>query len=387
MTPIVVTNNSPAGRVNRVALPPVGAAASISVSANVTAVNVARGLTTPITYTLSRTNYTGTVMPAVTGLPAGVTGTWSDSSLTGADTTTVLTLTAAADAGLVTDDAFVVTFSGTGVTDATVNSTVTVVVAPTNNEPVGYTQIYSNPMSTIPPLGSSDAYGFQRFEYNGNRLSIATNGSGNESDPNYMRCLFPTGQAGGDNYATAFVAGSGFESGGAKRELYARVRFKLDASWTDNGNTGTKFFFFDQTDTAGINPKNNHYVNLTFLGALTPKFGIQRNGWTYAGTDSYNIPSGAGAPGSLAKGVWHTLEMQAIANTIVPNVSETNNGVIRMWINGSLWIEDTAVCFFYRTQTVGWKNLWFNPTYGGGTNPVPANQYLDLDHMYVSVKT
>jgi len=79
--------------------------------------------------------------------------------------------------------------------------------------------------------------------------------------------------------------------------------------------------------------------------------------------------------------------MQAIANTIVPNVSETNNGVIRMWINGSTWIEDTAVCFFYRTQTVGWKSFWFNPTYGGGANPVPANQYLDIDHMYVSVKS
>ena len=326
-------------------------------------------------------------MPAVTGLPTGVTGAWSDSVLTGPDTTTVLTLSATVGAGLVTDDAFVVTFSGTSVTDATVNSTVTVVVAPTNNEPVGYTQRYSNPFNTIPPLGSGDAYGFQRFEYNGNRLSIATNGSGNESDPNYMRCLFPAGHTGGAEYATAFVAGSGFESGGAKRELYVRVRFKLDASWTDNGNTGTKFFFLDQTNTGGGQPQNNHYVNLTFLGDLVPKFGIQRNGWNYAGTTSENVPSADGAPGPLAKGVWHTMEIQCIANTIVAGVSEANDGVMRMWIDGSLWIEDTSVCLFHRGMTVGWKNFWFNPTYGGGTNPVPANQYLDLDHMYVSTKT
>ncbi len=253
-----------------------------------------------------------------------------------------------------------------------------------NNEPIGYTQVYSNPMSVVPPLGSLDSYGFRRYENNGNQLSIATNGSGNESDPNYMRVKFPTGHAGGADYATPFTAGTNFQSGGAKTGLYARVRFKLDASWTDNGNTGTKFFFIDQTDTGGFSPINNHYIALTDTGDLSPRFGIQRNGWTYSGVSSYNIP--AGSPGTLTKGAWHTLEFQCIANTIVAGVSETNDGTVRMWVNGTLWVEDTAVCLFHRGMTVGWKEFWFNPTYGGGLNNVPADQYLDLDHMYVSVK-
>lgn len=102
------------------------ASPAISISPNDDTVSVLPTGTVDIIYTLTRIGgYTGTVTPAVTGLPTGVTGAWSDASLSGADTTTTLTLTATA-AAEVTADAFTVTFSGSGVSDAVDVGAVTV---------------------------------------------------------------------------------------------------------------------------------------------------------------------------------------------------------------------------------------------------------------------
>lgn len=142
-----------------------GSGGSIAVSASTTVVSVARSMNIPITYTLSRTNYTDTVTPAVTGLPSGVTGAWSDTSLSGAETTTVLTLSASGGAGLVTDDPFVVTFSGSGVADVTINSTVTVTesvtwtAGPGANAPtwIGKTTYATQQFATPLPVGPNPA--------------------------------------------------------------------------------------------------------------------------------------------------------------------------------------------------------------------------------------
>jgi hypothetical protein len=354
---------------------------AISISLSDAVPEVTQGRATTLTVTLSRLAYTGTVTPSVTGLPSGVSGAWSDSSLTGGDTTTVLTLTATGGATVVTDDAFTVTCSGTGVTDATAAATLTV-YSSANNEPVGYTEAFSNPMSTVPPLGSSDSYGFQRFDQPTNHLSIVTDGAGNESDSSYLRVAFPNGHPGNGVYETPFVAGSGFSSGSDKRELYWRCVYKISGNWTDNGNTATKFNFIDQTDLGGGGAKNNHYINLTSLGTLSPYLALQKN-W---GDISTNWPPGPGFANSARKGKWNKLEVQLIANTVVAGVSEANDGTVRVWLNNALLFEYTTICFFHRDMTPRWSSFWCNPTYGGGSATVPQDQYIDIDHWYVSTK-
>jgi hypothetical protein len=100
---------------------------SISISADNHTVSVVQGSTVTITYTLTRNGgYTGTVTPSVGSLPSGVSGSWSDSSLTSGETTTVLTLTATGGATVVGATSFTVTFSGSGVSDATDTGTVAV---------------------------------------------------------------------------------------------------------------------------------------------------------------------------------------------------------------------------------------------------------------------
>lgn len=103
---------------------------SITLAADDATVSGAQGTTVDINLTVTRNNgFTGTVSLAVTGLPSGVSGAFSDSSLSSGETTSTLTLTIDIAAGLVTADVFVITASASGVSDSTVNGTVTVTAA------------------------------------------------------------------------------------------------------------------------------------------------------------------------------------------------------------------------------------------------------------------
>ncbi len=81
----------------------------------------------------------------------------------------------------------------------------------------------------------------------------------------------------------------------------------------------------------------------------------------------------------ISKGEWHTYEFHFVANT--PGVY---NGLYRMWTDGVLVHEATDIGYFDTGITAKFDTLYFNPTYGGGSNPVPADQYLDIDEWYMS---
>lgn len=250
------------------------------------------------------------------------------------------------------------------------------------NEPVGFAALYpANPFDTMPPTSDAgDAYKFTRYEIvAGNRLEIRTDGDGGASDPNYMRHNYLAGDAGGQVNSTYRAGGdfSGASLESPKTQFYTRIRVRLSPSWSDNGNAGTKFFFFSSFTENTQN--NNHYVSMTDVGELRFGVGTQYN-------DNLLLNRYFDGPSALAKGAWHDLEILAIANTTVPGVSETADGVLRVWANNTLRREVTDVLWFRRHQTACWRSFYANPTFGGGSNPVPADQYYDVDHWYTSLK-
>ena len=109
-------------------------AASITLTAGATTGTVAQGATTTIPINITRTNFTGDVAIAVTGLPTGVTFSLNPVSPLGAGVNaTTLTLTAAPTATVTTAPTNItITASGTGVTaqTATVGLSVTASATP-----------------------------------------------------------------------------------------------------------------------------------------------------------------------------------------------------------------------------------------------------------------
>ncbi|HEY0930070.1 MAG TPA: Ig-like domain-containing protein [Gemmatimonas sp.] len=232
------------------------------------------------------------------------------------------------------------------------------------NEPSGYATIFSNPMSTLPPKHPlKDAYGFRNF-FGTNYLAVQTEGAAT-----YMRATFPKGTGGGADYPNAFASLDWGSVTTGMTKMYMRLRVRLSSNWTDNGNTGTKFFFFLQQQG------NNHYIGMTNGGLFQPMLGLQS-------TFGYGTPSGPNhyTPSPLSKGDWHELEVLVEANT-----PGQYNGKYRMWVDGQLLVTRTDVGYFAAGQVVKFEEMYFNPTYGGGYNPVPADQSIDIDHWYMSL--
>jgi hypothetical protein len=101
---------------------------AIALALNPTGGSVAQGGNTTATATLTRSgNFTGSVTLSVTGAPAGVTAAVSNIQTTGAVTTATVTVGAAVAAGTYP---LVVHGTGTGVTEASANFTLTVTAAP-----------------------------------------------------------------------------------------------------------------------------------------------------------------------------------------------------------------------------------------------------------------
>jgi hypothetical protein len=124
-----------------------GDAAGISLALPSSFGNVTQNGTTARTVVLTRAgSFSGTVSLTVSGLPSGVTGAFSPSTLSGSTLSSTLTLTASG-ASLVSNDAFTITASASGVSDATVNATISVATASTSGLP---------DLASLPTLTSID---------------------------------------------------------------------------------------------------------------------------------------------------------------------------------------------------------------------------------------
>jgi hypothetical protein len=113
----------PGGTVDSAALVPIQITAlpGYSIAVVPTPMSIAQGNTAGATVTITRTNFTGTVTLAATGLPSGVAASFNPSQLTGTTLSSVLTLTAGASVPAGTTN-----FSVVGAASGLANQTQTV---------------------------------------------------------------------------------------------------------------------------------------------------------------------------------------------------------------------------------------------------------------------
>lgn len=304
-----------------------------------------------------------TTLPPITWSATG--GSISTSGLYTAPTTAGTYRVIVAHSGGTLRDTATVTVTVTTAPPPPDGGTTTPQLGAGPNEPTGFTTAFSNPMATLPPRNPlRDSFGFVNF-FGTSTLSIQSEAGGQ-----YMRALFPQGTPGGGGYPSAFASVNWAAASEGMSQMYVRTRVRLSSNWTDNGNAGTKFFFFLSQQG------HNHYINLTFLGDFRPGLGLQSD-------FAFSTPSGPNhfAPAPLAKGVWQDLEFLFVGNT-----PGQYNGKYRMWANGVLLVSRDDIGYFKAGDVPRFEEIYFNPTYGGGFNPVPADQSLDLDHWYLSLK-
>ncbi len=169
--------------------------------------------------------------------------------------------------------------------------------------------------------------------------------------------------------------------------VYIAFRFRASSGFTFNGNTQTKGAWLRRTGDPGS-------------GFIVPQFRRGGSGGRRGGDQSGANPlvpswNMQGLPDSDAKivanlspqvdlndGKWHLIEMQMIASS----QQGASDGVASMWIDGRPYFRYPSVKYFGPAwpHELSFNHFRIEPTYGGGRNPSPRDQYFDFGPIYIS---
>jgi hypothetical protein len=179
--------------------------------------------------------------------------------------------------------------------------------------------------------------------------------------------LFPQGMPGGGGPFNIYRP---FASAEQFRNLYICLYVKHSANFDNtNGNSGTKFLWPAGDQAGGALTYTGHNsANMDFM--------VFQQGSVDRGMDG-NL-NFAAARMITKRGQWVKYEILLKANT-----SGSANGELHVWFDGVKSHQYTDVNWQMNSART-WLSLAWNPTYGGGTNPVPANQYQYIDHIRIS---
>ena len=251
-------------------------------------------------------------------------------------------------------------------------STVTVTPPPppgaNPHEPAGMKLGFENSFDTS-PVGEPRT-GWYVVSGAGN-ISIVNDATAPMSGPSVLQLKFPEGFGGGNGPMRMAWNESGHfpENSGT---LYMRMQLKISANWTNNGNSGTKFFWPIPTNTSTnnfipLNYGSNNFRAGYFLQAPFAQSPAQAN---------------LAESGSHANGAWHDVEWLLYQGSS----AAAHDGRVQAWVDGVKVLDLTNKQFLNDGEPLGWKYLIVDPIFGFGTHPVPHDQYIWIDHWYASVK-
>jgi hypothetical protein len=232
------------------------------------------------------------------------------------------------------------------------------------NEPAGFRAIEGGEWSAIPARGGGRRIADRwRMESHPDRFSIVEDPGVPQSDKRVIEGRFPQGHPGGRG---PFKIVRHFPE--QVRSVYMCILHQVSGNFTNNGNTGTKFGFLLTPYQEGRN-RVNHYFN------LANRLGI--NLQSGGGTLNRNMPSQFNM-------MQHRGEWVRVEYLIIANAQGTSDGAARIWVNGRPVLSESNVRYFFPDQEPGFTGVTWNPTYGGGSNPVPQDMYQRIGEWYIS---
>lgn len=253
------------------------------------------------------------------------------------------------------------------------------------NEPPGNTLIEDQPWNTALPPQWVDSAGSQDWLDLANggvnaRGSIVTDATAPQSPSNIVQGLFKAGDAGGSgpfHILREFRTSAPNEQ---YKNLYIGIVLKQGANFDLNGNIGTKYLWpaGDQVDGTA--------TYMTFDGS-DMNFGIAQQGGVINPVDGSNnrlMTANVAGNTTLGRfdaylGLWKNVEIVLRANTD----NATFDGSLDLWIAGAHTHHYVDVNWQMQASRK-WMSLAWNPTFGGGTNPVPHDQSEYIDHLRIS---
>jgi hypothetical protein len=248
----------------------------------------------------------------------------------------------------------------------------------TPNEPAGYVRFAENDLSTLPsglwkPGGQAGQWSW--FPVGDPDLTLgATTVAGMASSPDFMSTRFRSGIKGGNGP----VNFGGWESTTKqKSKVYLSIWIRIRGTGYENHPVGTKMGFLSYGDNVSQTQNQGFFILQGYNGqGVKNNFNISFNQQNIV---TRNLIQNVNSSRLFTAGPWHHFEAVFEVNTI-----GQSNGRYKLWIDG-VKVSDYNNVMYITSSKPNKFNYWkWNPTWGGMGGTRTRNDFIDIDHVYMS---
>ena len=220
------------------------------------------------------------------------------------------------------------------------------------------------------------------------RLAIAKDESAPESPPDVLQMKFPRGWEAGRgpvNWGGWDAAGPGPK--GQKSKLYLSIWLKLSGADYENQSVGTKMGFV----ASGLSPETKGQSGNQSLFFLKGKgkqgifsaFNVEFHQFfpqqIHPPYTTRFLQQNVDRRPLMTAGAWHHWEMVMTLNDV-----GQKNGSLDWWIDDTQVMRYNDLLFRLPGHELGFWNFKFNPTWGGMGGRKTRDDFIDVDHIYLS---
>ncbi len=251
------------------------------------------------------------------------------------------------------------------------------------NEPPGYQVFAEHNLSSIPSsqrtLGGLIGQWYGPGPGTLNLSVVFPDLTAPESPPNVHRTRFPTGLKGG----TGPTDWGGWDSQGltaTKSKIYFSMWLMIEGADYEQNNNGTKMGYFGFGRAVNSSAGNEGIIIMSGMGSqhyIASSFDFHYAVGGHLPAQSFN--QNVDRRKLMTVGVWHQIEMVNVENTL-----GQANGILQMWIDGIQILNYTNMTYITSGNTAGFWSWRWNPTWGGGLGPKTRDDYMRMDHVYIS---
>jgi hypothetical protein len=245
------------------------------------------------------------------------------------------------------------------------------------HEPAGFTKITERPFDALIEDGWSFNATTNFTIEDASTLSLAgIAGPGiPPKSPNHIgQAYYAAGCCAGTSPVTVYYPNALLTALSYHR-IYVSYWVQYSSNWVGNTSGVNKMVF------VGLGPNGNQVVFSGTGSGSAPLLAQIRLQGLNQSPSAWNLPLIAGAQGQaeITRGAWHQLEGVFVANT-----GGQANGEAHLWLDGVKLSEELGVNYVPASNNGLVEKLSWDPTYGGGAPPPPADQYMWMDHFYAS---
>lgn len=212
-----------------------------------------------------------------------------------------------------------------------------------------------------------------------NNYTIVSDAAGPRSAPLVAAIRFPAGFSGGNSPAQTERS-----LGSTAGTLYVSIWIKLSSNWVGHPTGTNKVLHFW---LAGLN-RVFAFIDGSGSNVLKPYVGLQGIAAPYndgAGQIATSVNLRPNVVGqtevAIIRGQWYRWEIVFQVNT-----GGGANGTADWWIDGVKVAHYMGIPYVSASQSRFFDVMRWDPTWGGLGGAVPADQFMYMDHIYVSGK-